>query len=202
MASEAQLADSAAESQARHAWHLKGGDDEVELRPLHPEQRFEAILPAGLWLALGVIAVPLLALIALQAFEAASRSPQLTQNRALLTHTFEVIATAESLESAAQNSERAERAYLLTGAGGFLKSYRAEAARARQLLVTLRTLAADNPEEQHRIRILTAALEDWLAVRQQTVDEYDLHGPDAARRLVQSPEYAEHRRRNTLPIEI
>jgi len=145
-----------------------------------------AKLPAALWAALGIIAIPLLALITLQVFEAAERSPQLAHDRALVTHAFEVITTAEALESAAQDSERAQRGYLLTGDRGFLESHRAEAARAGQLLMNLRKLTADNPEQQRRIRVLTVAFDDWLAVRQQTIEAYDEQGPDAARQLVKS----------------
>src|SRR5579862_5190877 len=144
----------------------------------------EIPLPAGLSVALILVALPLLGLISLQVYEAVTRPRQLALDRAWIAHTFEVIATAEGIKSAAQNAERAERGLLLTGNGNFLQRYQEHLATSRSLLERLRQLTVDNPEEQHRIANVSVALEEWLAERQGTIDIFQRQGPAAAQQRV------------------
>jgi signal transduction histidine kinase len=141
-------------------------------------------LPAGLWLPLTVIVIPLLAAIGLQLYEAVTRPRQLALDRAWIAHTFEVIATAEALKSWAQNAERSQRGYLITGAQRYLDRYHADVDSAHEQLARLRELTVDNPEQQRRIPNLAVSLEDWLAERQQTVEVYQRDGAFAAQQLV------------------
>jgi signal transduction histidine kinase len=145
-----------------------------------------ADLPRGLVLALFVIAAPLLAVIALQVYEALNRPPQLARNRALIAHTFEVLETTERLRATAQNAERAQRGYLLTGAPAFLEGYRVQATETRSLLEQLRRLTSDNREQLRRMPVLTDALDEWLNERDQTVEAYEKDGVAAAQQLVRS----------------
>lgn len=144
----------------------------------------EIPLPAGLSVALILVAVPLLGLIGLQVYEAVTRPQQLALDRAWIAHTFEVIATAEGIKSAAQNAERAERGLLLTSNPNFLQRYREHLASSRALLERLRQLTVDNPEEQHRIASLSVALDDWLAERQEAIEVFQREGAAAAQQLV------------------
>jgi len=144
----------------------------------------EIPLPAGLSVALILVAVPLLGLIGLQMYEAVSRPQQLALDRAWIAHTFEVIATAEAIKSAAQNAERAERGLLLTANPNFLQRYQEHLASSRSLLERLRQLTIDNPEEQHRIANVSVALDDWLAERQETIDVFQRQGAAAAQQRV------------------
>jgi signal transduction histidine kinase len=141
-------------------------------------------LPAGLWFPLTLIAVPLLAAISLQLYEAVTRPRQLGLDRAWITHTFEVMASAESLKSWAQNAERSQRGYLITGAQRYLDRYHADVDSAHEQLARLRELTVDNPEQQRRIPNLSASLEDWLAERQETIEVYQREGAFAAQQLV------------------
>ncbi|MGO9514439.1 MAG: CHASE3 domain-containing protein [Steroidobacteraceae bacterium] len=143
-------------------------------------------LPRRLWLALAAIVLPLLALIALQVYEAVARSPQLALDRTWIAHTFEVIGDAQTLRSTARDAERAQRGYLLTGEPGYLETYQAQASRCPPLLERLRQLTVDNPEQQRRIPAMAAALEEWLAERQRTVDIYTQEGFAAAQQVVRS----------------
>jgi signal transduction histidine kinase len=144
----------------------------------------EIPLPAGLSVALTLVALPLLGLIGLQMYEAVTRPQQLALDRAWIAHTFEVIATAEGIKSAAQNAERAERGLLLTADPGFLQRYQEHLATSRSLLERLRQLTVDNPEEQHRIASVSVALDEWLAERQQTIDVFQHQGAAAAQEQV------------------
>jgi signal transduction histidine kinase len=141
-------------------------------------------LPTGLWLPLTLISLPLLALIALQTYEALTRPQQLALDRAWIAHTFEVISTAEAVKSWAQNAERSQRGYLLTGAQRYLDAYQADVARSHERLERLRQLTIDNPEQQRRMPNLQVALDDWLSERQRMVDVYNRDGVYAAQQLV------------------
>jgi signal transduction histidine kinase len=141
-------------------------------------------LPAGLALALTLITLPLLALIALQSYETMIRPRQLALDRAWIAHTFEVIAAAESVKSWAQNTERSQRGFLLTGGERVLDRYRQDVTGVRAQLERLRQLTLDNPEQQRRIPNLAAALDDWLTERQEMVDVYQHDGAYAAQQLV------------------
>ena len=149
-------------------------------------KRYPGHLPPRLVLALTVVVIPLVAAIALQVYEAINRPRALALDRAWIAHTFQVIDTAERLRSTAQNAERQQRGYLLTGAAAYLDAYRAQANSCRVLLGRLRELTADNPEQQRRWPALEIALDEWLAERQNTVEAYDKGGFNAAQQLIRS----------------
>ena len=65
-------------------------------------------IPTRPSLGLALIVVPFLVLVGLLAYEVVGRAPKLTQNRADVAHTFEVINTAKALERALQDAERGQ----------------------------------------------------------------------------------------------
>jgi signal transduction histidine kinase len=153
--------------------------------PFHvPLRRID--LPAGLLFPLGIITLPLLLLIGLQAYEAVHGPAQAALDRAWIDHTFDVIATSENMKAAAQNAERAQRGFLLTGTQAYLDRYRTEAGRSQELLESLRKLTVDNPEQQRRIPTLETALDEWLAEQQVAVDVYGRDGAAAAQELLRA----------------
>lgn len=143
---------------------------------------------SGLTLALALIVIPLLAVISLQVYESSQRPRQLVGDRRLSAHTCEVIATAEGVKSAAQNAERFQRGFLLTGAPAYLASYQKELKICNAQLAQLRRLTSDNPEQQRRLPSLQVqvAVEEWIAERQHTVEVYTRDGPAAAQQLVRT----------------
>jgi signal transduction histidine kinase len=143
-------------------------------------------LPRGLLLALAVIVLPLLAVITLQVYEAVNRSPRLERDSALVVRTFQVIDAADLLKSTAQNAERAERGYLLTGASSFRETYRTLANNCLSILAQLRQVASDTPEQRRRLPVLESAVREWLAGLQVTVDVHDKNGLAAAQQLIES----------------
>jgi signal transduction histidine kinase len=141
-------------------------------------------LPAGLRAALALTALTLLTLIGLQGYQALSQPRRLASDAAWVSHTFEVIESAQRLRSITSDAERAQRGYLLTGTPAFLEAYETRIARSRELLEQFRKLTADNPEQQRRIPNLVMAIDDWVAERRTTIEVYQQQGSEAAVRLV------------------
>jgi CHASE3 domain sensor protein len=102
-----------------------------------------------------VIVVPLAALVALEAWQAFGRAPELVRSRELVTHASQVIESAQRLRSALQDAERGQRGYLITGAPAYLEAYHNGSAKSAPRLQQLRELTADNPEQQARIARLS-----------------------------------------------
>ena len=71
-------------------------------------------------------------------------------------HTHEVIENLEELLSATQNIESSYRGFVLTGKEYYLESYRASIVRSKQGEATVRSLTADNPEQQRGLSTLEA----------------------------------------------
>ncbi len=107
-------------------------------------------IPGVFVVALALI-VPGLVVIGLQIYQARARTPQITQNRELVVHTFEVIMTAQALSASVREAERGQRGYLLTGEAKYLEIYQRAARDAPALLSKLKRLTSDNPEQQHRL---------------------------------------------------
>jgi PAS domain S-box-containing protein len=143
-------------------------------------------LPRGLWLGLALIIVPFLILIGLEAHAVFGRVPRLAESREQVVHTFEVITTARSLDRAIQDAERGQRGYLLTGDPAYLEPYRSGSRDAPTLLAKLKSLTADNPDQQRRMPDLERQLDIKLAMLQRMVEVRDREGLDAARRILQT----------------
>jgi PAS domain S-box-containing protein len=142
--------------------------------------------PTGLWLALGVIAAPFLALIALQIYQALYHVPALTRSRDLVVHTFEVISTAQALDQALQDAERGERGFLITGELAYLDPYRTGIRNAPVLLERLTRLTANNPEQQRRLPNLAHQIDIKLAELQRAVVARERNSFEAAQQIVQT----------------
>jgi PAS domain S-box-containing protein len=108
-------------------------------------------MPSGLVVALALMVIPGMVLVGLQIHQARARAPQLTQDRELIVHTFEVITTAQALATAARDAERGRRRYDLSGEPQYLEIYQSAARVAPTLLATLTQLTRDNPEQQRRL---------------------------------------------------
>jgi PAS domain S-box-containing protein len=142
--------------------------------------------PTGLWLALGVIAAPFLALIALQIYQALYHVPALTRSHDLVVHTFGVISTAQALDHAMQDAERGERGFLITGELAYLDPYRTGIRNAPVLLEKLTQLTVHNPEQQRRLPNLAHQIDIKLAEMQRAVEARERSGFEAARQIVQT----------------
>jgi PAS domain S-box-containing protein len=88
---------------------------------------------------------------------------------AWVTHTHEVLATAQSVLASLQDAETGQRGYLLTGDLAYLEPYGAGARTARGRLERLEALTRDDPEQQRRVAELRPLVEQKLAELGRTV---------------------------------
>ena len=143
-------------------------------------------LPSGLVLALALVVVPGLALVGLQTYQLHISVPQLTQNRAWVVHTFEVITTAQALATAVRDAERSQRRYLLSGEDSYLGIYQRASRDAPALLAKLRSLTSDNPEQQRRWPELERQIDNELNELQGTLQLSTQHGFSAVQEFLRS----------------
>ncbi|MDE2049553.1 MAG: CHASE3 domain-containing protein, partial [Gammaproteobacteria bacterium] len=139
-----------------------------------------------LWPAMALILVPFLGLITLQGYQVLSRTPRTVLSEQLVTHSFEVIITAQSLRSALQDAERDQRGYLLTGRPTYLKPYEAAVHRAPALITRLTELTADDPEQAQQVAGLIPTIDAKLGELRRTLDTYRTAGFAAVRSIVET----------------
>ena len=82
----------------------------------------------------------------------------------LVAHSYEVIATLESGRAMLTDAEARQRAFLLTGDDRFLKDSQNAQAQINEWLGKVRTLTADNPEQQRRLAGLESVIWQRMAV--------------------------------------
>src|SRR6185295_8055248 len=112
-------------------------------------------LPKLLWVGLALIGLSALVHFWLEVDRGTRIAPQLRLGPQTVAQTFEVITTAQSIRSAAQDAERGQRGFLITGDASYLEAYREGSARIPALLEKFKQLTADNPEQQRRWPILS-----------------------------------------------
>jgi signal transduction histidine kinase len=139
-----------------------------------------------LWPALLLIIVPFLGLIALQGYQVLSQSPRTALTQQLVSHSFEVVFTAQSLRSALQDAERGQRGYLLTGQPAYLSPYEAAVGSVAPLLRRLTALTAADPDTRRQMAALVPAVAAKLAELRQTIEVYRTAGSGAARAIVRT----------------
>ena len=81
-------------------------------------------------------------------------------------HTHQVLGNLQEWVSAISSVEADSRGFVLTGEEIYLESYRASIAISKEHEAAVRTLTADNPEQQHRL----PALEDLAAQKIEYAD--------------------------------
>ena len=136
--------------------------------------------------SLALIVVPAIALIGIEVYNVAEIAPDLRAAQELVVHTLETISSAQALDEAIQDAERAQRSYLITGEEARLDNYRKAAAEAPKRLAELRQLTADNPEQQKRIAMLATQLDIELGDLEGGIEVRREGGFDAARAVVQT----------------
>ena len=141
-------------------------------------------LPRGAWLGLALIALPSLALLALETYVVFSSGPQLTRNREQVAHTFDTITTAQTLQRSVQDAERAQRGFLITGDATYLAPFDKVLDDLPMLLAHFRQLAGNNPEFVRRAGALEEQVSLKLRELNASLEIYRSQGPDAARAFV------------------
>ena len=103
-----------------------------------------------------------------------------------IQHTDQVMVTIKDMQIGVHELEDGQRGYLLTGQDEYLAPYKLARGKIGTLLATLRTLTADNPTQQDRLRLLAPLLARKLAFAAQTVAMRGTGGLDAALAMVRT----------------
>jgi signal transduction histidine kinase len=139
-----------------------------------------------LWAGIALVIAACLASIAIDIYQSAKIAPEIAQDRALVTHTFDVITTARALDAALQDAERGQRGFLITGDSTYLTPYRTGIRAVPALLSQLKQLTLVNPEQQGRMPMLQAQIDSRLALLEEAIDIRQSKGFAAAQHDVQS----------------
>ena len=134
----------------------------------------------SMWGGIALVVIAGLVLAALESYQVFWNTPRLKRDRQLVSHTFEVIATANGLELALRDAERWQRNYLITGEPSELAPHRAGMQEAPRLFGKLNQLTSDNPEQQARMPQLERLIDDKLAELKRTSDLNEAKGRDGA----------------------
>src|SRR5690349_17748056 len=78
-------------------------------------------------------------------------SENLTQSRALVERTYDVIDTSRAVLSLVQDAETGQRGYLITNDDAYLTPYRAAIEAIPKQLQRLKPLVSDNPSQRDRV---------------------------------------------------
>jgi methyl-accepting chemotaxis protein len=138
----------------------------------------------GKRLALGFgLAGLTLLLVALVSYRSTS---QLIDNNDWVSHTHEVRRNLASLLLQLTNAETGGRGYILTGDDSYLEPYNAARAVVSTTYEHLRTLTADNEDQQKRLDLLAPLLDARMKQLADVVDLRRTQGFDAALQYVTS----------------
>jgi CHASE3 domain sensor protein len=136
------------------------------------------LITIGLLLPLLLIGIP--ALLAHRAERDAKKSFQ------WVTHTLEVDRAVQNLLNSLVDAETGQRGFLLTQRAVYLEPYTAGRARIVQQLAELRTMTADNPAQQERLREVEPLISDRMGVLAETIAMENLGDHEGALTLVNS----------------
>jgi len=144
------------------------------------------IVSTGLGAGVVLVALAYVVLAAVEIYQALWNAPQLTRDREIVAHTFQVISTARELEWAARDAERGQRNYLITGDATQLSTYRNGMQEAPGLLAKLKQLTSDNREQQVRMPVLERGVENKLAELRRTAEIRETRGSAAAFEVIRA----------------
>jgi PAS domain S-box-containing protein len=147
---------------------------------MSPRADSRRALPPGVLLALVLIVVPCLVLIGLQIHQALGRGPALTKSREWVVHTFNVLSTAQALDNAVRDAERAERGYILTANVAYLEDYRRRMVEVPALLTRLSRLTAESSEQQYHLSMIEQKFDVERSQLRHILDVREREGVDAA----------------------
>jgi signal transduction histidine kinase len=100
--------------------------------------------------------------------------------RVWVSHTHDVIRDIDELGIGLRDAEIAQRGFLLTGEDSYLEPYNAARDRVTVLQGDLRSLTADNPAQQERLRALAPLAQQRLDLLARTLQLYRDSGQGAA----------------------
>jgi PAS domain S-box-containing protein len=95
-------------------------------------------------------------------------------------HTHDVLENLQELLFTAESIESSYRGFVLSGRESFVQSYRASISTATQSMATVRSLTADNPEQQRRLLILEGVMARKIQIGEMAIRMRQTKDLDAA----------------------
>ncbi|MDQ6733555.1 MAG: CHASE3 domain-containing protein [Nitrospirota bacterium] len=105
----------------------------------------------------------------------------LRDNRDLVVHTYQVIATIDDLFIVIEDAETGQRGFIITGEPAYLEPYQAALQTVPRSLAALRVLVADSPKQIEQVAALEVALDRKLDELGATIALRHSEGFEAAR---------------------
>jgi len=131
------------------------------------------------------LAVALLVVVAVVSYQT---TRQFIETGRWVTHTHQVLAELEAVLSTMKDAETGQRRYLISGEERYLEPYHAAARNVRQAIQELRTLTADNFNQQRRLDSTETLVVSKLAELDKTIALRRGQRLDAALEVVQTDE--------------
>ena len=101
-----------------------------------------------------------------------------------VSHTHEVLEELEVTLSSVADAQTATRGYIITGQEAFLEPYQSAAPGVRTHVDRLKSLTADNPDQQRRVAMLRSTVAEKLDSLQEDIDSRRQKGYESARQRV------------------
>jgi methyl-accepting chemotaxis protein len=108
----------------------------------------------------------------------------LIENTNMRSHTYQVLSSLERVSTEVVNAETGQRGYVLTGRDSYVEPFKQAAKAIDAALTELRTLTADNLQQQQCLDKLRPFVAEKLAELQQTIDLRRDKGFDVAVKVV------------------
>jgi methyl-accepting chemotaxis protein len=104
----------------------------------------------------------------------------------LKVHTYQVLGNLEGTLSVLQDAETGQRGYIIVGEDRYLEPYQAGTTAVKQTMQNLRSLTADNANQQRRLDALAPLIASKIAELKETIDLRKSKGFDAALQVIRS----------------
>ena len=126
------------------------------------ERHRPLLIPLLLFVAVCIVALnALLAFRSLQAMDA---------NQRMVAHTWQVMNQVERIMNSAKDAETGNRGYLITQDPAYLVPYTSALQELPQEFASLANLTADNPQQQQRLPVMRAVLQQRLRLLAQSIE--------------------------------
>ncbi|WP_035056148.1 methyl-accepting chemotaxis protein [Andreprevotia chitinilytica] len=139
-------------------------------------------ISAKLWAAF----IPILLVIVVVGSSAYQNTRKLVDTAQWVAHTHIVVGQLTDMLSALQDAETGQRGYLITGEDRYLEPYNSAGPKLDAAMRNLKTLTADNPEQQKRLASISPLADAKLVELKETIDLRRNKGFEVARSVVLS----------------
>ncbi len=96
-------------------------------------------------------------------------SVRLAETHRLVAHTHEILQNLEDLQRRLSDAEAGQRGFLLTGEESFLAPYKGALKSVREMVVTLKTVTADNPTQQKSLEEMGPLIEQRIEIMDRRI---------------------------------